>query len=102
IQNGKLVEQCALKDYQQKAEFLSLSLTLTSEAAPYQQVISQLPNLTVKSCKENTMIIELKGTKQEQQQLLKTLIAQDIPVLSLQEHKQRMQDVYLEIANKKD
>lgn len=98
IQNGKLVEQCALKDYQQKEDSITLTLTLASEVAPFVAAISNIPKVTVKSYKDNAAILELHGTRLDQQQLLKTLIEQNIPVLSLQELKQRMQDVYLDIA----
>lgn len=98
IQNGKLVEQCALKTYQKKDNSLLLTLTLLSNAPPFIEKLNQLPNVVVKSIKDNTVVLELKGTLQDQQQLLKTLVMQDIPVVSLHEQKQSMQDVYLDIA----
>lgn len=98
IQNGKLVEQCALKDVQQKPNTLSLCLTLSAPAGAFRDALSKMPNVEVKSTHENTAILELKGGQQDQQGLLKAMILQDIPVVSLQEQKQSMQDVYLGIA----
>jgi len=60
--------------------------------------LNQLPNVVVKSIQDNTVVLELKGNLDDQQQLLKTLVMQDIPVVSLHEQKQSMQDVYLDIA----
>lgn len=98
LQNGKLLEQCALKNYQQKENTLSLRLTLSTDAAPFSETLNQIPNVVVKSIKANLVILELKGNQQDQQQLLKSLVLQDIPVVSLHEQKQRMQDVYLDIS----
>lgn len=98
IQNGKLIEQCALKTYQQKENTLTLTLTLASSATPFSDTLNKLPNVVVKSIKENTVLLELTGNQQDQQQLLKSLVMQDIPVVSLQAQKQSMQDVYLDIA----
>ncbi len=98
IQNGKLIQQCALKDYQQKENAITLTLTLASEVAPFVAAIGNIPKVIVKSYQNNTAILELHGTQLDQQHLLKTLIEQNVPVISLQELKQRMQDVYLDIA----
>lgn len=98
IHDGKLVEQCALKDYQQKDNALQLTLTLSGEVAPFLETIGKIPNVVVKSHTINTAHLELKGNQKDQQQLLKTLIVENVPVISLQEQKQSMQDVYLGIT----
>jgi ABC-2 type transport system ATP-binding protein len=98
LQDGKLLEQCALKTYQQKENTLGLCLTLSTDAMPFSDIFNQLPNVVVKSIKANIVMLELNGNQQDQQQLLKTLVMQNIPVVSLQEQKQRMQDVYFDIA----
>ncbi|MGE3319237.1 MAG: ABC transporter ATP-binding protein [Candidatus Berkiella sp.] len=98
IHDGKLVEQCALKDYHQKDNVLQLTLTLSGEVKPHLDTISKQPNVLVKSHSINTAELELQGNQTDQQQLLKALIMENIPVVSLQVQKQSMQDVYLGIT----
>lgn len=99
IHDGKLVEQCALKNYQQNENKILLIITLLSDASPYSATLAQMNNVTVKSIENNTVILELKGNQQDQGELVKNLVTQGVPVISLHEHKQSMQDVYLDITN---
>ncbi len=100
LDNGELVKQCALSDYQSNsAKGIILKVELTEDAKQYIDIFKSLPNITVASTDKNIVMLEFKGDPQSQRELLKTLIEKQIPVVSIQEQKQRMQEVYLNIAH---
>lgn len=99
LRDGKMVKHCALTEYQDTSrETVSLKVELTEDAEKYAEALKSIPQVTLKAIDKNVAIIDFAGQKNDQKDLLKTLIEKQIPVYSIQEHKQRMQDVYLNIA----
>ncbi len=99
LQEGQLVKQCTLGDTpSSNLNKRILKLELTKDASLYVDLLKSIPNLQVLSSQANTVILAFEGDVQSQQQLLKTLIEKDIPVLSIQEQKQNMQDIYMSVS----
>ncbi len=102
LDNGELVKQCALSDYQSNAtKGIILKVELTEDAKQYLEIFKSITNISLSSYDKNSVMLEFKGSPESQRDLLKTLIEKQIPVVSIQEQKQRMQEVYLNIANEK-
>lgn len=101
LQEGKFVKQCALSDYQNNLKAITLKIEFTEDANRYLEIVKSLPNINIKTVDKQTLIIEFTGSSQEQHTLLKTLIEKQLPVMSIQEQKQRMQDVYISISEEK-
>jgi hypothetical protein len=65
-------------------------------------VIKTIPKVTIKGIEGNSLLIAFMGSYDEQRELLKSLIEKQVPVLSIHEQKQRMQDVYLDLDETKN
>ncbi len=99
LDEGKMIKHCALTEYQGPLQdTVILKVEMTEDAQKYAELLKSIPQVTLKSTEKNVAIIDFKGKQNEQKELLKTLIEKQIPVYSIQEQKQRMQDVYLNIA----
>ncbi|MBS0290369.1 MAG: ABC transporter ATP-binding protein [Proteobacteria bacterium] len=101
LDEGLLVKQCGLTDHQSTNNKITLKVEFSEDVALHMPVIQSLSDVNVKSYEKQTVILELQGNQQSQQQLLKTLIEKQLPIISVQEQKQRMQDVYLDITKQK-
>lgn len=102
LNKGKVIKHCALNDYQQTQEKgILLTIELTQEAKPFEQTIQSLPNIHIKTIQGKIITLLFQGNAQDQHDLLKLFIEKQVPVCSIQEQKQRMQDVYLNITHDK-
>lgn len=103
LHDGKMVKHCQLSDYQSSQKnTIILRVTFTDKAERYAEVLKTIPHVTVISFEQNTAILEFQGNTQDQQALLKILVEKALPVISVQEQKQRMQEVYLNIAQESE
>lgn len=97
LDEGKMVKQCLLSDYQ-RSHSTSLRVEMASDAQNYSDILKTIPNISVKSIDKNVVILDFKGSQNDQHELLKILIDKQIPVYSIQEQRQRMQEVYMDVA----
>ncbi|MBS0288068.1 MAG: hypothetical protein JSR17_12280, partial [Proteobacteria bacterium] len=99
LHEGKLVKQCSLtQSIETEQNALTLKVEFTKEASTFLDVLNTIPNIKINSIQNKVVILTLTGNQDAQQALLKTLIEKELPVLSIQEQKQSMQEMYLDIA----
>lgn len=102
LDNAKIIKHCALSEYQRtQGSMITLKIEFTEDAQQYAQALTSIPEIVVKSIDKHIVIIDFKGNQNDQKELLKKLIEKQIPIFSIQEQKQRMQDVYLNIEKDK-
>ncbi len=71
--------------------------------APAENLVTQIGSIRTISnavADKNTINCTFSGNKQEQHDVLKTLIAMNLPVVSFSAQEKRLQDVYMDIAIK--
>ncbi len=100
LQEGQLVNQSNLVEDSKKGASLTLKVEFTTNASELSDTLKSLPHIIVKSLQGNFAILELDINQLSQQALLKSLVEKGLPVLSIHEQKQRMQDVYIELSER--
>ncbi|MGE4348601.1 MAG: ABC transporter ATP-binding protein [Candidatus Berkiella sp.] len=99
IKNGKLIKHCALDLSTEQASpnnYLKISLTALDDSIL--KALSAFKNITLKSTEKLSVIVRFDGDIDAQHQLLKELIAHNIPVCGIQVIKPSMAQVYLDAS----
>ena len=100
IDNGKLVKHCSLNEIN-NAVIIQVRIELTEPAEKHTQTIQAIPGITLLTTTQNELIVSLETQVLSQADLLKSLMAKDIPVSSIHTQKQKMQDVYMDATQNK-
>lgn len=86
-----------ITDFQQLSNQPSLNyqLTLSSPASAYIEKLSVLTTIKIISHEANIITVAYIGSAQDQSNLLKQIMALDIPIAEITQVKHRLQDLYL-------
>lgn len=101
IDNGKLIKHCSLNEISSATGKITIRIELTQPADKYIQTIQSIPGITILTTTQNEVMVALEKEVSTQSDLLKALIAKEVPVSSIHAHKQKMQDVYLDVTQNK-
>lgn len=99
MKNGKLLKHCPLNTTTQqtsKNNYLKISFTSLDEGTL--KILASFKNLTIKSTEKLSVVVSFEGDIDAQHQLLKELIAHNIPVCGIQAIKPSMAEVYLDAS----
>ncbi|MBL0318861.1 MAG: ABC transporter ATP-binding protein [Alphaproteobacteria bacterium] len=77
-----------------------IMLTLPEDAVAFEDKIKNMPEVLGVKTQGREIYIELNMTEAQHHEFLKRLIEQDIPVMSFQLQKQKLQDIYLSLTQK--
>jgi ABC-2 type transport system ATP-binding protein len=94
LRQGRIVEQVAIKSHQQLQNY---RLLLAWPIANLPTILSSLQNLNLISSTDNQQaILQIPGAQAEQHELLKALLALDLPVCEFAPAASNLQDAYLQ------
>ena len=95
LRQGKIIEQVAIKNHQNQAQDFKLSLT-----KPVENLASLLQSLTVLNIirieNNQSAWLQIQGNSEQQHEVLKTLINQNLPVCEFSKTTSNLQDTYLD------
>lgn len=104
MNQGKIVEHCALQSLVRlKDKLPHLCIEFTTTPTNYIERLKMIPNMSIASVQENTVLVTFNEAIPKKHELLKQLIALDLPVCGVHDPKgRRMQDVYLDATRNQD
>jgi ABC-2 type transport system ATP-binding protein len=96
IREGKIVEQIAVtQNTQTETHSKAFKLILAEPVAHLADVLAKIPNLSDIAIDQLQVFFQLKGDEHQQHDVLKQLLAQNIPVCEFCHQTTHFQDVYL-------
>ncbi len=98
LQEGKLINHSTLVQQNNTSALITVKIEFAQEATNFNNVLNELNHVKIKSLQGKVAIVELEANQLSQQVLLKTLMNKELPVVSITEQKQRMQDVYMTLS----
>lgn len=99
MNEGKIIDQCALKDLPALQTKSLLCIEFTSNPNDYVEQLKTIPNMSIESIQDNRVMVTFQNALPEKHELLKQLIAQNLPICGVHEPKaRRMQDLYLDMT----
>ena len=100
IRDGRVSDQVALKDQAAKA-VRTLRIGIAGLNARHLDLLRAQPHVLSARQEEGAAACDYDGNEADQQALLKTLLAQNVPVTSFGADAHRLQDAYLSVTNGK-
>jgi ABC-2 type transport system ATP-binding protein len=94
LREGQIIEQVAIKSVTHAQDF---KLTLASPVENLAAILQQIESLKIiKLEQDQTALLRVQGDTQQQHELLKNLLAQNLPVCEFAKITSNLQDAYLE------
>ncbi len=94
LREGRIIEQVAIKALSQVQDF---KLTLATPVANLAALLQSIDKLVVlKTEHDQSAFLQIQGGSQQQHELLKNLLAQNLPICEFAKITSNLQDAYLE------
>jgi ABC-2 type transport system ATP-binding protein len=94
LREGRIIEQVAIKAVTQTQDF---KLTLATPVENLVSILQQIDKLKIiKVEHEQSVLLQIPSDSQQQHEVLKTLLAQNLPVCEFAKITSNLQDAYLE------
>lgn len=100
IKDGRVAEQVKLTEYAAKTVKI-LRIGITNLGLAHMDFLTRQPGLKVTGQEGSIVICEFSGGEAEQQQLLKAMMAEGIPIYSFTTAQHTLQDAYMDVTSGK-
>lgn len=97
IKDGRVAEQVKLQEYAARTMRI-LKIGITGLSVSHMDFLTRQPNLKVTATDQNVVTCEFTGSEEDQQKLLKAMMAADVPVFSFNTTQHTLQDAYLDVT----
>lgn len=97
IQNGRVAEHVKLGDYAKRPE-RTLLISIAGLSVGHMEALSKQPFLKIRATHENTVTCDYTGSVEDQQKLLQSLIAANVPVYSFSAEAHTLADAYMNVT----
>ena len=98
LRDGKVIEYKASNESQKKNKEQHIIIQLMNSADGYLDKVKALKNISNASANQSSIHCSYIGDEQGKNDLLKSLIANDIPVVEFSTQEKTLQDIYMDIA----
>ena len=93
LREGKIIEQVAIKSATHKQEF---KLLLTEERDTLASILNSIAHVQVLKLEPQHALLQIEGDSVQHHEVLKTLLAHDLPVCEFAKVTSNLQEAYLE------
>ncbi|HYD19033.1 MAG TPA: ABC transporter ATP-binding protein [Patescibacteria group bacterium] len=100
IKDGRVAEQVQLQEYAAKT-VRTLRIGISNLGDTQMDLLRKQPNLKVTGTENNVVVAEFTGSEKEQQNLLRLLMAENVPVFSFTTSQHTLQDAYMNVTAEK-
>ena len=98
IKDGRVAQQVRLQEYAAKTVRV-LRIGISNLGVSHMDMLQRVPKLKVTGTENNVVVAEFSGTEEEQQGLLRQLMADNVPVFSFTTTQHTLQDAYMDVTS---
>ncbi len=98
IKDGRVAQQVQLQEYAAKTVRV-LRIGISNLGVAHMDMLQRQPKLKVTGTENNVVVAEFSGSEEEQQGLLKKLMAENVPVFSFTTTQHTLQDAYMDVTS---
>ena len=99
IENGQLIASGSVEDIMaQMQQYVILRVKVLSNPEVAEQVLAGLPEVASVERENNSIRVEYHGPRETLAQVLQTLVAQQVPVVSFAEEELSLEDIFIRVT----